>query len=106
MSYNNITELANLMNDSLLGKVGLFSNGAEKYTDQAIREAFFEILGDDKLTWQNFANNQRAIYSVMENVVGTNLPLAWENSDFYDAFVDKKNGKIAESILTNRTVRL
>lgn len=96
MSYNNITELANLMNDSLLGKVGLFSNGAEKYTDQAIREAFFEILGDDKLTWQNFANNQRAIYSVMENVVGTNLPLAWENSDFYDAFVDKKNGRMGD----------
>lgn len=96
MKNNSVIELANLMNDSISGKVALFSSGADKYTDQAIREAFFEILGDDKLTWQNFANNQRAIYSVMEDVVGTNLPLAWENSNFYDSFVDVKNGRTGD----------
>ena len=78
MSY--IGELTNLMNDALSKRVGLFADGAEKYTDQAVREAFFEILGEDKLTWQNFRNHKNEIYTVMENVLTTNLPLAWENS--------------------------
>ena len=86
-----VNELTYLINDSLSGRVALFANGAEKYTDQAIREAFFEILGDDKLTYQNFRNNKNAIFSIMENVLTTNLPLAWENSDFYRSFVDTKS---------------
>ena len=46
MGYLN--ELTTLMNDSLSNRVALFA-GEEpsKYTDQAIREAFFEILGED-----------------------------------------------------------
>ena len=40
MSY--LTELTTLMNDSLSNKVAVFANeDAAKYTDQAIREAFF-----------------------------------------------------------------
>ena len=49
-----VNELITLMNDSLSNRVALFNEGAAKYTDQAIREAFFEILGEDKLTWQNW----------------------------------------------------
>ena len=86
-----VNELTCLINDSLSGRVALFANGAEKYTDQAIREAFFEILGDDKLTYQNFRNHKFEIFSIMENVLTTNLPLAWENSDFYRSFVDTKS---------------
>ena len=86
-----VNELTYLINDSLSGRVALFANGAEKYTDQAIREAFFEILGDDKLTYQNFRNHRFEIFSIMENVLTTNLPLAWENSDFYRSFVDTKS---------------
>ena len=95
MSY--IGELTNLMNDALSKRVGLFADGAEKYTDQAVREAFFEILGEDKLTWQNFRNHKNEIYTVMENVLTTNLPLAWENSSFYDQFVDIKNGALGDA---------
>ena len=95
MSYT--VELTNLMNDALSKRVGLFADGAEKYTDQAVREAFFEILGDDKLTWQNFRNHKNEIYTVMENVLTTNLPLAWENSSFYDQFVDIKNGALGDA---------
>ena len=54
---NYLRDLTALMNDSLSNKVALFNEGAAKYTDQAIREAFFEILGEDKLTWQNFRNH-------------------------------------------------
>ena len=86
-----VNELTCLINDSLSGRVALFANGAEKYTDQAIREAFFEILGDEKLTYQNFRNHKFEIFSIMENVLTTNLPLAWENSDFYRSFVDTKS---------------
>ena len=48
MSY--IGELTNLMNDALSKRVGLFVYVAEKYKDQDVREAFFEILEDDKIT--------------------------------------------------------
>lgn len=93
---NYLDELTNLMNDFLAGRVGLFAEGAEKFTDQAIREAFFEILGDDKLTWQGWRNHKNEIFTVMENVLTTNLPLAWENSSFYDQFVEVKNGALGD----------
>ena len=92
-----INELTCLINDSLSGRVGLFANGAEKYADQAIREAFFEILGEDKLTYQNFRNNKYAIFTIMENIITTNLPLAWENSPFYSQFVEIKNSNLGDS---------
>lgn len=93
---NYLVELTNLMNDSLTNKVGLFDTNAAKYTDQAIREAFFDILGDEKLSWQGWRNHKNEIFTVMENVLTTNLPLAWENSSFYDQFVKKKNGALGD----------
>lgn len=92
-----ITDLTELINDSLSGRVGLFADGAEKYTDQAIREAFFEILGDDKLTYQNWRAHKNECFSVIENVLRTNLPLAWETSSFYDNFVEYRNGALGDS---------
>lgn len=93
---NYLVELTNLMNDSLTGRVGLFAEGAEKFTDQAVREAFFEILGEEKLTWQGWRNHKNEIFTVMENVLTTNLPLAWEGSPFYDQFVEVKNGALGD----------
>lgn len=96
MSY--LTELTTLMNDSLSNKVAVFANeDAAKYTDQAIREAFFEILGDDKLTWQGWRNHKNEIFTVIENVLTTNLPKGWENSPFYDQFVEVKNGALGDT---------
>ena len=92
-----INELIALINDSLTGRVGLFANGAEKYSDQAVREGFFEILGEEKLTYQNFRNNKNSIYTIMENIITTNLPLAWENSPFYSQFVEIKNSNLGDS---------
>lgn len=95
MSY--LTELTHLMNDTLSNKVALFASAEQtKYTDQAIREAFFEILGDDKLTWQGWRNNHNAIFTILENVLNVNLPAGWENSPFYDQFVQKTNGALGE----------
>lgn len=96
MSY--LTELTTLMNDALSNKVAVFANeDAAKYTDQAIREAFFEILGDDKLTWQGWRNHKNEIFTVIENILTTNLPKAWENSPFYDQFVEVKNGALGDT---------
>lgn len=95
MSY--LTELTTLMNDSLSNRVALFADEhASKYTDQAIREAFFEILGEDKLTWQGWRNHKNEIFTVIETVLNTNLPLAWENSPFYNQFVETKNGALGD----------
>lgn len=93
---NYLVELTNLMNDSLTNKVGLFDANAAKYTDQAVREAFFDILGDEKLTWQGWRNHKNEIFTVIENVLTTNLPLAWETSSFYDQFVETKNGALGD----------
>ena len=94
---NYISELITLMNDSLSNKVALFANeGASKYTDQAIREAFFEILGEEKLTWQGWRNHKNEIFTIMENVITTNLPKAWDNSPFYNQFVDIRNGALGD----------
>lgn len=91
-----LTELSTLMNDSLSNRVGMFDANASKFTDQAIREAFFDILGEDKLTWQSFRNHKNEIYTVMETVLTTNLPLAWEGSRFYDQFVDAKSATFGD----------
>ena len=56
MSMTN--ELAALMNDSLTNKVALFNENASKYTDQAVRDAFFEILGEEKLTWKGWRRHK------------------------------------------------
>lgn len=90
-------ELAELINDSLSNKVALFNENASKYTDQAVRDAFFEILCDEKLTWQNWRAHNIECFEVIENVLNTNLPLAWENSPFYDQFVEKKNGSLGDT---------
>jgi hypothetical protein len=75
----------------------MFSNAeTAKYTDEAIREAFFSILGEDKLTWRGWRNHKNEIFTIMEDVLNINLPLAWENSSFYNQFVETKNGAIGE----------
>ena len=92
-----LTELTTLMNDSLSNRVALFADeNASKYTDQAIREAFFNILGEDKLTWQGWRNHKNEIFTVIENVLRVNLPKAWDNSPFYDQFVEVKNGALGD----------
>ena len=94
---NRLTELTNLINDGLSNRVALFASSEQaKYTDQAVREAFFNILEDDKLTFQNFRNHSNEILTVFENVLNVNLPLAWNNSPFYDQFVEKTNGYLGE----------
>lgn len=92
-----VNELTYLINDSLTKKVALFNEGAAKYSDQAAREGFFEILGEDKLTYQNWRRHKIECFEVMENILNTNLPLAWEDSLFYDQFVEKKNGRLGDT---------
>ena len=91
-----LKQIITLMNDSLSNKVALFNENASKFTDQAVREAFYELLGDNKLTWQNFRNYHNEIFTIIENVLRVNLPGAWENSRFYDQFVEIKRGDLAQ----------
>lgn len=99
MAFNkkDLMDLTTLMNDNLSNKVSLFATAEQvKFSEQAVREAFFTILGDDKLTWQNWRNHHNEIFTVIENVLNTNLPLAWENSPFYNQFVEVRNGALGE----------
>lgn len=53
----NLQSICNLMNDACSNRVATFSNvETAKYTDEAVREAFFNILGEDKLTWRSWSN--------------------------------------------------
>lgn len=90
-------DLATLINDTISNKVALFNENAAKHTDQAVREAFFDILGDDKLTWQNWRANKIQCFEVIENVLNVNLPLAWENSLFYDQFVEIREAALGDT---------
>lgn len=89
MSMTN--ELAALMNDSLTNKVALFNENASKYTDQAVRDAFFEILGEEKLTWKGWRRHKIECFEIMENVLDVNIPLSWVDSPFYKQFVETKS---------------
>lgn len=89
MSMTN--ELAELMNDSLTNKVALFNENASKYTDQAVRDAFFEILGEEKLTWKGWRRHKIECFEIMENVLDVNIPLSWVDSPFYKQFVETKS---------------
>ena len=84
-------ELAALMNDSLTNKVALFNENASKYTDQAVRDAFFEILGEEKLTWKGWRRHKIECFEIMENVLDVNIPLSWVDSPFYKQFVETKS---------------
>ena len=85
------------MNDACSNRVATFSNAeTAKYTDEAVREAFFNILGEDKLSWRSWRNHKNEIFTIMEDVLNTNLPLAWENSTFYNQFVETKNGALGD----------
>ncbi len=89
MSMTN--ELAALMNDSLTNKVALFNENASKYTDQAVRDAFFEILGEEKLTWKGWRRHKIECFEIMENVLDVNIPLSWVDSPFFKQFVETKS---------------
>ena len=93
----NLQSICNLMNDACSNRVATFSNAeTAKYTDEAVREAFFNILGEDKLSWRSWRNYKNEIFTIMEDVLNTNLPLAWENSTFYNQFVETKNGALGD----------
>lgn len=89
MSMTN--EVAALMNDSLTNKVALFNENASKYTDQAVRDAFFEILGEEKLTWKGWRRHKIECFEIMENVLDVNIPLSWVDSPFYKQFVETRS---------------
>ena len=93
----NLQSICNLMNDACSNRVATFSNAeTAKYTDEAVREAFFNILSEDKLSWRSWRNHKNEIFTIMEDVLNTNLPLAWENSTFYNQFVETKNGALGD----------
>ena len=97
MNNEKITYVVNLINDSYSKRIATFASPeAIKYTDEAIRLALFDILGENKLTHRGWRNHKNEIFTIIEDVVNTNLPLAWEESPFYKQFVETKNGALGD----------
>ena len=97
MNNEKITYVVNLINDSYSKRIATFASPeAVKYTDEAIRLALFDILGENKLTHRGWRNHKNEIFTIIEDVVNTNLPLAWEESPFYKQFVETKNGALGD----------
>lgn len=89
--------IVNLMTDKLSNRVAVYEDkDTAVYADEAIRQAFLNILGDDKLTYAGWRNHKNEIFTVWEVVLNTNLPNAWENSAFYRQFVESHNGAIGD----------
>lgn len=94
---NRLMQVVNLINDAYSKRIDTFASAeAVKYTDEAIRLALFDILGEDKLTHRGWRNHKNEIFTIIEEVLDTNLPLAWEDSPFYKQFVETKNGAIGD----------
>lgn len=94
---NIVNQTINLINDSYSKRIGTFASPeAVKYTDEAVRLAIFDILGENKLTYRGWRNHKNELFTIIEEVLDTNLPLAWEDSPFYRQFVESKNGKLSE----------
>ena len=92
-----LAQIVNLTNDAYSNRVAVYASPeATKFTDEAIRVAIFDILGEDKLTYRAWRNHKNEIFTIIEEVLNTNLPLAWEGSDFYNQFVETKNGAIGD----------
>lgn len=86
-----MNELITLCVDACRHRVANFSAENAKYTDEAIRQAFYEILEDTKLTYQNWRRHKVEIFEIIEQVLNTNLPDAWNESPFYNELVEVKN---------------
>lgn len=83
--------LVTLCVDARRNRVANFSAENAKYTDEAIRQAFYEILGDDKLTYKNWRKHKVEIFEIIEEVLNITLPDAWNESPFYNEMVEVKN---------------
>lgn len=77
--------------DACRGKVGQYSAENERYTDEAVRGKFCEILGEDKLTYKNWRRHKIEIFEIIEEVLNINLPDAWGSSPFYNEMVETRN---------------
>lgn len=77
--------------DACRGRVGSYSAENARYTDEAVRNAIYEILGDQKLTYQNWRRHKIEIFEIIEEVLNTNLPDAWDASPFYKEVVEVRN---------------
>jgi hypothetical protein len=83
--------LVTLCVDARRNRVANFSAENAKYTDEAIRQAFYEILGEDKLTYKNWRKHKTEIFEITEEVLNITLPDAWNESAFYNELVEVKN---------------
>ncbi len=89
-------ELITLCIDACRGRVKAYAAENAAYTDDAIRQAFKEIIGGETLTYQAWRRHKIEVFEIIEEVLNTNLPDAWNLSPFYNELVEVKNGSLGD----------
>ena len=85
-------EITNLMNDIRTNRVEMYADSNQaKNADEAVREIFYDILGDDKLTWRGWRNHKNEIFTILEDTLNDDLPALWDESPFYRSIVEVRN---------------
>lgn len=92
-----LNKLVQLGVDARRGRVKNFEADTAKYTDEAARAAFNEILGysdSDNATvrYRKFEDNAKKVFAIIEDTLNITIPDSWEMSDFYRELVESKNG--------------
>jgi len=96
-------ELITLCVDAARGNVKRFAHGQEHKADEAIRMQFYNALGLNldgdvsnraglrKDLHRALRRNESAFFEVIEDVLNTTIPDAWDGDPFYREFVDRRN---------------
>lgn len=93
---NELDKLSTLIKDASSHRVEKFATEAfAAKADDIARNAFAEIL-DGELNWQSWRNHKNEIFTVMEDVLKTELPNAWNASPFYQRCCEVKNGAVGD----------
>lgn len=90
----------NLMTDRANGTIEKYADDTSGKTallaDDAIRDAVFDILGEDKLTHRGFRNHKNELFTLIETVVDDNALTGLEANPFFERFVEVKNGLLGD----------
>lgn len=87
---NNITQL---INDILSDKISCNMTSSKEYTNEAIRQGFFEILGENRITYQNYRLHKNEIFMIIENIFEKNI---FSNLYFENQFIESKNAMLGD----------
>lgn len=89
------TELVKLCVDTVNNRVQNFSS---HQADEAIRKAFFEILGTEKPTYKEMRKHKVEVFEIMEEVLSQTIINGVNENNFFMQFAEVRNVALGDSI--------